>query len=51
MIKEKSDYAYSTVDECYQWVDVIRSFEVVAGKDFHFIGFSRLKPHVQVDSV
>ncbi|MCJ7683689.1 MAG: Wzt carbohydrate-binding domain-containing protein, partial [Desulfobacteraceae bacterium] len=39
------------VGECYQWVDVIRSFDVVASKDFHFIGFSRLKPRVQVDSV
>lgn len=39
------------VDECYQWVDVIRSFEVVAGNDFHFVGFSRMKPAIQVESV
>ncbi len=38
------------VGECYQWVDVLKTFEVVAGNDFHFIGFSRLKPRVQVDS-
>jgi len=36
--------------ECYQWVDVIRSFEVVGSKDFHFVGFSKLKPRVEVDS-
>ena len=35
--------------ECYQWVDVLKTFEVVAGDDFHFVGFSRLKPRVQVD--
>jgi len=29
--------------ECYQWVDAVKSFEVVAGKDFIFIGLSRLK--------
>ena len=39
------------VGECYQWVDVIRSFEVVAGNDFHFVGFSRMKPAIQVESV
>jgi lipopolysaccharide transport system ATP-binding protein len=38
------------VDECYQWVDGIRSFEVVAGNDFHFVGFSRIKPSIQVES-
>ncbi len=38
------------VGECFQWVDVIKSFEVVGSKDFHFVGFSRLKPRVQVDS-
>jgi len=36
------------VDECYQWVDVIKTFEVVEGNDFRFIGFSRIKPQVQV---
>ncbi len=39
------------VDECYQWVDSFLSFEVVAGKDFLFIGFSKLKPNVQVDRI
>ena len=39
------------VEECYQWVDVIRSFEVVACNDFHFVGFSRMKPAIQVESV
>jgi len=38
------------VDECYQWVDVLKIFEVVAGNDSYFVGFSRLKPRVQVDS-
>jgi len=37
------------IDECYQWVDVIRSFEVVESKDFRFIGFSKLKPKVQLE--
>ncbi len=39
------------LDECYQWSDVLRTFEVVASKDFRFIGFSRLKPRVQVGSL
>ena len=37
------------VDECYQWVDVIKTFEVIEGNDFRFIGFSRLKPQVQLE--
>lgn len=39
------------LDGCYQWVDLILSFEVVACKDFHFIGFSKLKPNIQVDRI
>ncbi len=39
------------LDECYQWIDLFLSFEVVAGKDAHFIGFSKLNPIVQVDRV
>ena len=37
------------VGECYHWADVIKTFEVVAGSDFHFIGFSRLKPEVKLE--
>lgn len=37
------------IDECYQWVDVIKTFEVIEGNDFRFIGFTRLKPHVQLE--
>ena len=37
------------IDECYQWVDVLKTFEVVANNEFFFIGFSRLKPQVQVE--
>jgi lipopolysaccharide transport system ATP-binding protein len=37
------------LDECYQWVDLILSFEVVADKDFSFIGFSKLKPNIRID--
>jgi len=37
------------VGECFQWVDVFKSFEVVGGGEFQFVGFSRLKPRVQVD--
>jgi lipopolysaccharide transport system ATP-binding protein len=29
--------------ECYQWIDLIRSFEVVAGNDFRFIGLCKMK--------
>ena len=35
--------------DCYQWVDAAKSFEVVAGEDFIFIGLSRLKPYVRID--
>ena len=35
------------LNECYQWVDGIRSFEVVGNNELFFIGFSKLKPSVQ----
>lgn len=38
------------IGECYQWVDVIKTFEVVSATDFRFVGFSRLKPRVQVEA-
>jgi len=38
----------SHIDECYQWVDVVRSFEVIGPKDFAFIGISKLKPSITV---
>jgi lipopolysaccharide transport system ATP-binding protein len=34
------------VHECYHWVDVIKSFEVVSNSDFIFSGLLRLRPHV-----
>ena len=37
------------VSECYQWVDVIKTFEVIEGSDFRFLGFSRLTPQVQLE--
>jgi len=37
------------VGECYQWVDLLKTFEVVTSGDFRFIGLSRLKPRLQVD--
>lgn len=36
----------SHVQDCYQWIDVMKSFEVTNGSDFHFIGLARLKPTV-----
>ena len=36
--------------ECFQWTDLIRTFEVVANHDYHFIGISRLKAEVQMDT-
>jgi lipopolysaccharide transport system ATP-binding protein len=39
----------SHLSECYQWVDVIQSFEVVGSTDFTFIGLSRLKPSVLME--
>lgn len=36
------------VTDCYHWLDAIKSFEVIAGNDFSFIGLSRLKPAIQV---
>ena len=34
---------------CYQWVDVFKTFEVIEGDDFTFIGFSRIKPQLQLE--
>jgi lipopolysaccharide transport system ATP-binding protein len=36
-------------DECYHWIDMIKSFEVVTGNDFLFVGLSKLKPSVRID--
>jgi homopolymeric O-antigen transport system ATP-binding protein len=38
------------LQECYQWTDLVRAFEVVGSNDFHFIGLSRLKTDVQMDT-
>ena len=37
------------LQECYQWTDLVRAFEVVSNQDFQFIGLSRLKTEVQID--
>ena len=37
------------VQECYQWADLIKTFEVVSNSDWQFIGLARLKPHVVVE--
>jgi lipopolysaccharide transport system ATP-binding protein len=37
------------VNECYQWVDRIKTFEVINGDDFIFIGISRLKPVLTIE--
>jgi len=37
------------IGECYQWVDGIKAFEIVGNNDFIFIGFSRLKPKVELE--
>jgi lipopolysaccharide transport system ATP-binding protein len=37
------------LSECYQWMDVVRSFEVVGNDDYAFIGLARLKPSVQLE--
>lgn len=34
------------LNECYQWIDAMRSFEVVHNHDLFFIGISKLKPTV-----
>ncbi len=35
--------------ECYQWTDRIRSFEVAGSKDFPFIGLAKLNPRVRME--
>jgi lipopolysaccharide transport system ATP-binding protein len=42
---------FTHLGECYQWIDVACSFEVVAAKDFHFIGLARLKPVVNLREI
>jgi lipopolysaccharide transport system ATP-binding protein len=39
------------VNECFHWVDVIKTFEVISANDFNFIGISRLKPKVEIQWV
>lgn len=36
------------IQECYHWMDRARSFEVVTGGDFAFVGLVRLEPAVSV---
>ena len=36
------------IEECYQWMDAIKSFEVVGPKDFSFVGICRLTPSITV---
>jgi len=38
-------------DGCYQWVDVITTFEVLGNTDFYFTGLSRLKPNVHINKL
>ncbi len=35
--------------DCYQWNDMVKSFEILGTADFKFIGLSRLKPHVDIE--
>ena len=44
----KSD---SHVQDCYQWIDIMKSFEITSNNDFSFIGLSRLKPEVTVELI
>lgn len=37
------------MEDCYQWMDGVKAFEVVAATGNAFIGLSRLKPSVTVD--
>jgi lipopolysaccharide transport system ATP-binding protein len=32
--------------ECYQWIDLIKTFEVIAGSDFRFIGLCKMNVKV-----
>jgi lipopolysaccharide transport system ATP-binding protein len=36
------------IHECYHWVDVIKSFEIVSSREFMFTGLLRLKPAVKI---
>ncbi|MBF0529416.1 MAG: ABC transporter ATP-binding protein [Deltaproteobacteria bacterium] len=38
------------IDNCYHWIDNIKTFQVVTATDFLSIGMVRLKPEVQVIS-
>jgi lipopolysaccharide transport system ATP-binding protein len=38
------------LQECYQWTDLVRAFEVVGSHNYQFIGLSRLKTDVQMDT-
>ncbi len=39
------------IDDCYQWVDRITSFEVALGADNMFAGLARLTPRVNVAAI
>lgn len=39
------------VEDCYQWIDVMKSFDVTSNNDFSFVGISRLKPQVTVELI
>lgn len=37
--------------DCYQWIDVMKAFEVSSNSDFAFVGLSRLKPQVSMEFI
>jgi len=39
------------VQDCYQWIDVVKTFEMTMSTDFTFIGLSKLKPYVNVETL
>lgn len=39
------------VDECYQWIDRIASFEILPRADYNFLGLSMLEPTFSSESV
>ncbi|MDY0042801.1 MAG: ABC transporter ATP-binding protein [Desulforhabdus sp.] len=39
------------IQDCYQWIDVMKTFEVTRSSDFAFVGLSKLKPDVNIKTL
>lgn len=43
--------SFTHIEDCYEWVDRVLSFNVLARADFHFLGVSMLSPKLSIEPI